>query len=160
MDTYADPLSNCNYIRRYKTNAGKIYKISNNRTNRVYIGYTCDELDTVFMNHLNYYRSWSSMSSRKKEKYRGVISYKIFNDGFATIDLIEKYPCDHISELRKRTGVILASYPNAINKRISGRTTAEWKMDKQRNNMCPEPKSDDNDIHSLLSVIDELRNIP
>ena len=113
------------------TRLGKIYYIKNNRTDRVYIGSTCDSIDKCFLDHLYYYRSWVKLSKYKKKKYRGLSSYKVFRDGFATIHLIEDFPCNHITELRRREGELCKRFPTAVNKRVAGRTSKRWKADKK-----------------------------
>lgn len=109
----------------------KIYCISNNKTDRVYIGSTCKPLDQIFLDHLYYYRAWSNISKYRKKKYKGVVSYKVFMDGYSTISLVEEYPCDDVRELRMREGEIRRRYPSAVNKKISGRSIKQWKDEKR-----------------------------
>jgi hypothetical protein len=114
------------------TRHGKIYYIKNNKTDIVYVSSTCDSLDKCFLDHVYYYRSWLKLSRYKKRKYRGLSSYKVFRDGFATIHLIEDFPCDHITELRRREGELCKNFPTSVNKRVAGRTGKQWKAEKKQ----------------------------
>ena len=48
-------------------------------------------------------------------------SFELFNLGDCDINLIEEYPCENITELRKREGEIIKKY-NCVNRRKEGRT--------------------------------------
>jgi hypothetical protein len=99
---------------------GKIYKITNIKTDVVYIGSTCQTLEERFKKHCCYYYKWHKLKTNKKKEYKGMTSYKVFKDGFSNITLIEDYPCSSIHELRKRKGVIILDYPTAVNRNVPG----------------------------------------
>ena len=77
---------------------GKIYKITNDYNDEVYVGSTCDLLTKRFSNHKH------SLNNTKK-KNRPL--YKLMNEiGFERfrIELIEEYPCQDKYQLRQREG--------------------------------------------------------
>jgi group I intron endonuclease len=79
-------------------NKGKIYKITNNYNDEVYIGSTCDTLNRRITNHKR---------SSKTEKKQNIPIYKLMNEiGFERfrIELIEDFPCTDKYELRQREG--------------------------------------------------------
>jgi hypothetical protein len=111
---------------------GKIYMIGNTNTDVVYIGSTCKSLNDIFMQHLSQYRSWLQWKKTGKQKYKGMISYKVFKDGFSKITLIEDFPCDSVHALRKREGEVIKATPTAINKSIPCRNYKKWKADRDQ----------------------------
>ena len=123
---------------------GKIYMLKNNKNAKLYIGSTCDTLNDEFMYHLHHYNTWRNLSKYKKKKYRGIISYRIFMDGMCHIELIENYPCESMYDLRKREGDILRKHASAVNSKIPGRTSKQWKKDN---------KKDDEDIDYTFQAI-------
>lgn len=110
---------------------GKIYKITNAKTDTVYIGSTCQTLEERFKKHCFYYYQWLNLTEKKRLNFKGMTSYKVFKDGFSQITLVEDYPCDSIRELRKREGEVIREHPTAVNKNIPGRTRKEWE-DKRK----------------------------
>ena len=77
---------------------GKIYKITNDYNNDIYVGSTCDLLTKRFSYHKNDYR---------KERCQNMPIYKLMNEiGFERfrIELIEDYPCQDAYQLRQREG--------------------------------------------------------
>ena len=97
---------------------GKIYKITNDYNDDVYVGSTCDLLTKRFSGHKN-----SSTSNDKKNRP----FYKLINEiGFDRfrIELIEDFPCTDKYELRQREGHFIREL-GTLNQRIAGRTRQE-----------------------------------
>lgn len=111
---------------------GKIYKITNAKTDAVYIGSTCQTLEERFKKHCFYYYQWAKLKGKKKRNYKGMTSYKVFKDGFSKISLVEDYPCDSIRELRKREGEVIREHPTAVNKNMPGRTRKQWEAERKQ----------------------------
>ena len=76
---------------------GKIYKIVCNKTNKIYIGSTCQStLAKRLTKHKLSFKSW------KNNKYGYMSSYEILENGDFDIVLIESYPCKNRDELTSR----------------------------------------------------------
>ena len=76
----------------------KIYKITNDFNDDVYVGSTCDELTKRFSKH--------KVDSRNPNKNNRPL-YRLVNEiGFERfrIELIEDYPCQDKYQLRQREG--------------------------------------------------------
>ena len=102
---------------------GKIYKITNDFNDDVYIGSTCDRLVKRFATH---------KAAAKQEKNKNRPLYKLINEvGFQRfrIQLIEEFPCNDKYELRQREGHYIRELSKNLNKNIAGRT--EQEKDKQ-----------------------------
>ena len=97
---------------------GKIYKITSPQSDKYYIGSTQSTLDERFGTHLSHYKSG--------ERFCTSIQLLQYDD--CKIELIENYPCDNVNELRRREGIIqLENIDMIVNKRIAGRTDAEYR---------------------------------
>ena len=99
---------------------GKIYKITNDYNDDVYIGSTCDRLVKRFAAH---------KAAAKQEKYINIPLYKLINElGFQRfrIQLIEEFPCNDKYELRQREGHYIRELSKNLNKNIAGRTVKEY----------------------------------
>jgi hypothetical protein len=59
-----------------------------------------------------------------------ITSYEILKHGDAYIELIEKWPCSDRDELRAREGKWQREL-NCVNKRVEGRTHAQWREDNK-----------------------------
>lgn len=97
---------------------GKIYKITNDFNDDVYVGSTCDTLQKRFSYH---------KSDSMKESNKNWLLYKLTNEiGFERfrIDLIEDYPCEDKQALRLREGYWIREI-GTLNKLIAGRTKQE-----------------------------------
>ena len=99
---------------------GKIYKITNNINNEVYVGSTCDILRKRFSNHT---RQITQESKKNRPLYKLMI--ELGCDAFR-IDLIEDYPCEDKQALRQREGYWIRQI-GTLNKVIAGRTQKEAK---------------------------------
>ncbi len=90
---------------------GKIYKITNDYNDDVYIGSTCDTLSKRFSGHKN-------MMTKIESKNRPL--YKLMNEiGFNRfrIQLLEECPCEDVYELRQKEGSFIRLY-GTLNKRV------------------------------------------
>ena len=99
-------------MKPYKYYNGKIYKITSEHTDDIYIGSTIQSLHTRLNEH-------------KNNKIKSIVSHKLFELGECKIELIEEYPCDNRQQLAKREGEHILNNKNCINKNISGRTKKE-----------------------------------
>ena len=96
----------------------KIYKITNDYNNDIYIGSTCDKLSKRFSNH---------KCARKYEDKKTYPLYTLMNEiGFERfrIQLIEDYPCDDKYQLRQREAYYIRELAT-LNQKIPFVTKAE-----------------------------------
>ena len=103
---------------------GKIYKITNDFNDDVYIGSTCDRLVKRFAAH---------KKDAQKEKFKNIPLYKLINEiGFERfrIQLIEDFLCADKYELRQREGYYIRQY-GTLNKLIAGRTKEQYREDNK-----------------------------
>ena len=109
---------------------GKIYKITNDYNDDIYIGSTCDLLTKRFSKHKN---------DSKNEKKKNSPIYKLMNEiGYERfrIELIENYPCQDKYQLIQREGHYIREL-GTLNKRIEGRSQEEYKKEYQKEkNTC------------------------
>ena len=104
---------------------GKIYKITNDYNDDVYIGSTCDRLVKRFIKH---------KADAKQEKCKNRPLYKLINEvGFQRfrIQLIEDFPCNDKYELRQREGHYIRELSKNLNKNIAGRNLNQYKEDNK-----------------------------
>lgn len=93
---------------------GKIYKITNDFNDDVYVGSTCDTLAKRFSSHK------SSLNCKsKKDRPLYVLMDNIGTDRFR-IELIEHYPCQDKYQLRQREGYFIREI-GTLNKLVAGR---------------------------------------
>ncbi len=100
----------------------KIYKITNDYNDDIYVGSTCDELTKRFSKH--------KADSRNPNKNNRPL-YRLVNEiGFERfrIELIEDYPCQDKYQLRQREGHFIRLL-GTLNVCIAGRTVNEWYID-------------------------------
>jgi len=98
---------------------GKIYKISNDYNNEIYVGSTCDTIVKRFSCH--------KLEARKEHNKHKPL-YKLINEiGFDRfrIELIEDYPCEDKYQLRQREGHFIREF-GTMNMKIDGRTRKEY----------------------------------
>ncbi len=97
----------------------KIYKITNDYNDDIYIGSTCNSL----VRRYNQHRLYSTY-----EKYQHRPLYKLINEiGFDRfrIQLIENYPCEDKYMLKQKEGEYIREL-STLNKNIAGRTLDEY----------------------------------
>jgi hypothetical protein len=103
-------------------NNAKIYKISNDYNDDIYIGSTCDRLVKRFNKH----KSDSKVQIKLKRPL-----YKLINEiGFDRfrIQLICDYPCQDKYQLRQKEGEYIREM-GTLNVKIEGRTRQEYRDD-------------------------------
>lgn len=99
---------------------GKIYKITSNNSNEIYIGSTAQKtLKRRLSGHKKAYKLYLT----KGGKY--ITSFKIIQYDDYIIELLENYPCNSKTELESREGYWIKNTPNCVNKIIAGRTKQE-----------------------------------
>ena len=102
----------------------KIYKITDNTSNAVYIGSTCKTLQQRLKQHE------ANNKSYKAGKYPNFVTvFKILDNNDYKIELVESYPCATKQDLNIREGKIIKEYKNnnlnIVNKNIAGITHKE-----------------------------------
>ena len=105
-------------------NKGKIYKITNDYNDDIYIGSTCDTLIRRFNGH---------KGGSKNEKKQNRPIYKLMNEiGFERfrIELIEDYPCTDKYELRQRETYYIREI-GTLNSKIECRTRKQYQEDNK-----------------------------
>ena len=101
---------------------GKIYKITNDFNNEIYIGSTCDTLVKRYSKH---------KSDSKNEDRSNIILYKLINEiGFDRfrIELICDYPCDDKYQLLQKESEYIREL-GTLNMVIPNRTVQEHSKD-------------------------------
>jgi hypothetical protein len=110
---------------------GKIYKITNNVNNDIYIGSTIKTLKQRFSKHKTDYKRYL------KGNGSNISSYKLFEKhGIENcfIELIQLYPCESKKQLEKCEGnYIKENKVHSVNKLIAGRTVKQYKIDNKDN---------------------------
>jgi hypothetical protein len=111
---------------------GKIYKITNNVNDDIYIGSTIKSLNQRFSNHKSNYKQFLNGN------YSNVRVFKLFgNFGIANcaIELIELYPCESKNELEKKESEFINNNKAfCVNKNIPGRTVKDYRIDNADKN--------------------------
>ena len=100
----------------------KIYKITNDYNDDIYVGSTCDTLVKRF--------SYHKLDANHQKKLHKPL-YKLINEiGFERfrIELIENVPCNDLYELRQREGEYIREF-GTLNIQMAGRTIKEYKQE-------------------------------
>ena len=100
----------------------KIYKISNDYNDEVYIGSTCNKLTKRFSQH---------RSNCKYEDKKNRPLYSLMNEIGETrfrIQLICDYPCEDKYQLKQKEGEYIRDL-GTLNKQIAGRTQQQYNKD-------------------------------
>lgn len=103
---------------------GKIYKITNDYNNDVYVGHTCDTL----VKRLSYHKTHSKQDVNKNRPL-----YKLINEiGFERfrIELVCDYPCQDKYQLSQKEGEHIRAL-GTLNKIIQGRTMEQYRNDNR-----------------------------
>jgi hypothetical protein len=109
-----------------KYHKSKIYTIRSYRTDKYYIGSTCDAL------HKRLYKHRISYKYYLNGKYDFVSSFDIIKYEDHYIELLEDYKCETRNELTKREGELIRKYKDEIvNCKIEGRTLKEYRNDNK-----------------------------
>jgi hypothetical protein len=98
---------------------GKIYKITNDFNDEVYVGSTCNTLDKRFLGH---------KYDSKKKNLLNLPLYKLMNEiGFERfrIELICDFPCEERYQLREKEGEFIRQL-GTLNNKVECRTQKEY----------------------------------
>ena len=106
---------------------GKIYKITNDYNDDIYIGSTCDTLVKRFSKHKK-----DINNEEKKHRKLYVLMNEIGFDRFR-IQLICDYPCEDKYQLRQKEGEYIRQM-GTLNLRIEGRTYTQYNHDNRDKN--------------------------
>ena len=107
---------------------GKIYKITNDYNDDIYVGSTCNTLVKRFIKH---------KEDHKREKNKNIPLYKLMSEiGFDRfrIHLVEDFPSDDKYHLRQREGYWIRQI-STLNIRIEDRTKAEYNKQYKEENI-------------------------
>ena len=110
-------------MNKYKK--GKIYKITCNKTNLVYIGSTIESLKTRLSKHMTDYNLTKKGINRGNRDV-----FKVFENGDYKMELIQHYACENKNELLLREGEYQIKCP-CINRRIAGTKALQLKRLKE-----------------------------
>jgi hypothetical protein len=100
---------------------GRIYKITSENTDKIYIGSTTKKISERLCRHQYDYKGYIN------NKRRYVTSYDILKCGNVKIELIEEFKYTEINELHKKERYFIElNRENCVNKNIPSRTQKEW----------------------------------
>jgi hypothetical protein len=102
---------------------GQIYAIRSYKSDLFYIGSTCTPLAKRLYCHRLDYDGFLNGTRHY------VTSYEILKFDDAFIELLEEFPCENKKQLCKREGQLIRSNDKCVNKRVEGRTNAEYYLD-------------------------------
>ena len=105
---------------------GKIYKITSDSTDNIYIGSTCQPLYKRIGEHRRNYKKFQN------GKFNKITSFELIELGDAIITLIEDCPCERKEQLHARERYhIELNKDICVNKVIPTRTHKEWTIDNK-----------------------------
>lgn len=103
---------------------GKIYCIRSHQIEEVYVGSTTQPLSVRIGEHRRTYKGYIN----GKRTYLSVFEMMKYADCY--IELVEDFPCNSKEQLCGREGHFIREM-NSVNKKIEGRTKAEWRVDNR-----------------------------
>lgn len=103
---------------------GKIYKITNEVNDEIYIGSTCLKLTERFRGHKKSIKKYINFPFYKCINEIGIEKFKI--------ELIENFPCNNNKELEQKEGEYIRQL-GTLNKHIEGRTRKERNKNYRQN---------------------------
>ena len=103
---------------------GKLYTIRSHQTDKVYVGSTVQELSVRMGGHRMDFKNYNKGGTHY------VSSFELLKYNDAYIELIELYPCNSKTELGRGEGVYIRQM-DCVNKRIAGRSKAEYYQDNR-----------------------------
>lgn len=110
-----------------KYNNGKIYKITSEHTENVYVGSTTRDLNGRLKEHRKKYK----LHQKDSNKHDYLTSFEIVKYDTYEITLIENFCANTKQELLDREGHYIKITPNCVNARQMGRTEKEWRVDNK-----------------------------
>ena len=102
---------------------GKVYAIRSYQTDQIYIGSTVEKLSARMGKHRSSYKRFKAGTGKFTTSFRMLEFPDVY------IELIENFPCACRGELERVEGQHIRAEPNAVNKNIVGRTSAEYYQD-------------------------------
>lgn len=111
-----------------KFNYSKIYKLTSEHTEKIYIGSTCERLLCMRLaKHRNNHKRFLNNIIRGKST-----ASKILELGPVKIELIEYFPCNSSLELKNRERHYIELHrENCVNKNIPGRSADEYRQTRR-----------------------------
>ncbi len=103
---------------------GKIYKIWSPSADIAYYGSTIETLSKRLTKHRGGLKRW------KRGTTNYVTSYGVLEHPDARIDLVEKFPCECVEELRAREGFYIKNF-ECVNRCVAGRINKEYQKDNR-----------------------------
>ncbi len=104
---------------------GRIYRIVSSECDGVYIGSTTQQLNTRFYKHKNHYK-------RYLDGYGNFCtSYEIVKFMDAKLELVHEGLFDSKKDMEKFEGETIRTTPNAVNKRMAGRSKQQYCQDNK-----------------------------
>jgi hypothetical protein len=110
-----------------KFNYSKIYKLTSNHTDKIYIGSTTERLLCMRLakHRNNYKRALLNLTGMSTAS-------KLLELGDVKIELIEYFPCQQSIELRNRERHYIELHrENCVNKNIPGRSADEYRQTRR-----------------------------
>ena len=98
---------------------GRIYKITSNETDYIYIGSTTQQLNVRFVGHKTKYKTYT------KNNHEYITSFELCKYVDAKIELIHEGLFSDRKDMEKYEGDTIRTTPNAINKIVPGTTKQE-----------------------------------
>lgn len=114
------------YNRYMKTQTGRIYKLTSEQTDKIYIGSTFNKLKYRFSEHKYNYNQW------QKGKANYYTSFEICKYKDCKIELVAEYSNVTKAHLEKEEGEIITNEKNAINQRVAGCGFSECPKEYQK----------------------------
>lgn len=109
---------------------GKIYKVKGGE--ECYIGSTADKLSARMNGHRNNYKSFLKTGKGKITLFNMFEKYGLEE---CKIELMEDYPCNNKTELKRREGEVQAQTDNRVNHNVAGRTKKETYQEQNKKNL-------------------------
>ena len=111
---------------------GKIYKITDNVSDMIYVGSTCNTLQQRLYQHEADYKAFKA----EKTNYR--TSFKILKNDNYKIELIKFYPCENKQQINLEDGKIIKKYKNnnlnIVNRNIAGQSNKQSSAQYRQSN--------------------------
>lgn len=104
----------------------KIYKITSNHTENIFIGSTIRTLTEIEEEHAANYNRYL-----KDNTNNYCTSFELIKQPTYEILLIEEVNVEGEADLSKIKGTYIKNTPNCVNKQIAGRTQEQWNKDNQ-----------------------------
>jgi len=128
--------------------AGKIYKITNDYNDDVYVGSTCDTLVKRFSSHKS-----NRNSETKKNRPLSMLMNEIGIDRFR-IELLEDYPCEDKYQLRQREGHYIREI-GTLNMLVAGRNKRENYQENREETLIKNKERYDKNREKYLERMNE-----